>query len=105
MQKLMLIAFVLLTVPALAQEPTKKIPPAETITVQASHPIVNVFETGVMEKGAPMIYPDPRPADGLAVIARKLKVEHAAVPKAKTVANDETPIDQPQTVENTANKP
>jgi len=92
MQKIMLIAFALLTVPAFAQEPTKKITPAETVTVQASHPIMNVAETGDPSKAAPIIYPDPRPRMNLAEIARQLRTEHLFIPKATTVANDEKPI-------------
>jgi len=92
----LIISLSLLALPAIAhaQEPSAPIKSGETVTIAASHPLMNVVATGDPAKAAPVIYPEPRPMlkKPLGTVARELRVQHAEVPKAKTVANDEQPI-------------
>jgi hypothetical protein len=82
----------------IAQEPTTKIQPADTITKVAILPQTTTIATGSASLDAPIIYPDPRPTHvKLGLIAR----EYRACPKEKKavkVANDDKPIvaEEPQ---------
>lgn len=88
--RLTLLLFVL-SAPLMAQEPRTPIHPADTITVTARTPVTPVM-TANSDLGAPIIYPNPRPAMPLAEIARTYRFFHATAPKAVRVANDDQPI-------------
>ena len=85
-----------LAVPALAQEPSRKITPADPVSVTAHTPICNVSDSGDPAKAAPVLPPTALPPlkKPLGTVARELRAAHATEPKAKTVANDEQPIEQ-----------
>jgi hypothetical protein len=89
--KTTLLILMFAAIPALAQEPSSKIQPADTITKTASLPISVSVGTGGGAP-APIIYPDPLPHVKLGLVARQYRAVHATAPKAKKVANDDAPI-------------
>ena len=85
--KLRYLILLLLPIALHAQEPRTVIKPADPIAA-ATHEVTVDSNDGT----APIIYPNPLPAMKLGQIARALRAQHAAAPKATKVANDETPI-------------